>query len=154
MQELSRSRTPGAVWTDGGRPSGKPKSAGPHLRVRESTSMLRRVVGVLVIGTVGALAAPMPSALGWANGVSGCNSYGGHDWVLDKAIDAAGNDASWVQRRVALRATDDPDCEGGHRPCFEPVVARLRPLGRRVGRSRRGNRGVVPPHEASPRGRP
>lgn len=74
---------------------------------------LRRLVVVLVIGTIGLLAAPPPSALGWANGVGGCNSYGGHDWVLGKAIDAAGNDASWVRRRGALRATDDPDCEDG-----------------------------------------
>lgn len=101
------------MWTDGGRQSGKPKSAGVRSRVRELTSMLRRVVAVLVIGTMGSVAAPPPSALGWANGVGGCNSYGGHDWVLDKAIDAAGNDASWVSRRVALRATDDPDCEEG-----------------------------------------
>ena len=74
---------------------------------------LRRLVAVLVMGTVGWLAAPPPSAFSWANGTGGCNSYGGHDWVLDKAIDAAGKNASWVKRRVALRATDDPDCKEG-----------------------------------------
>ncbi len=52
-------------------------------------------------------------AAGWSNGTDGCNSYGTHDWLLDNAIDAAGDDASWVKRRVALRATDDPDCKDG-----------------------------------------
>lgn len=75
--------------------------------------MPRRVVAVLVIGTLGSVAAPPPRVFGWANGTGGCNSYGAHDWVLDKAIGAASNDASWVKRRVALRATDDPDCKDG-----------------------------------------
>ena len=50
---------------------------------------------------------------GLANGTGRCNSFGTHDWILDKAIEAAGRDASWVKDRVALRATDDPDCKDG-----------------------------------------
>lgn len=53
------------------------------------------------------------SAAGWSNGVNGCNSFGTHDWILKKAIRAAGQKASWVRVRVALRATDDPDCVDG-----------------------------------------
>ena len=53
---------------------------------------------------------PTP-ALGWANGTNGCNSFGAHDWVLRKALNVV--DASWIRPRVALRATDDPDCKDG-----------------------------------------
>ena len=56
------------------------------------------------------LAVPTP-ALGWANGPNGCNSFGAHDWVLRKALNAA--DAGWMRERIALRATDDPDCKDG-----------------------------------------
>ena len=41
------------------------------------------------------------------------DSYGTHDWILDKAVEAAGEDASWVRVRVALEATDDPDTKDG-----------------------------------------
>ena len=47
---------------------------------------------------------------GWANG-SG-NNYGTHDWILDQALrllDARGINHSWVDRTIALAATDDPD---------------------------------------------
>lgn len=54
-----------------------------------------------------------PPAAGWLNGNQGCNSFGTHDWILKKAIGAAGKRASWVRVRVALRATDDPDCKDG-----------------------------------------
>jgi Zinc dependent phospholipase C. len=71
-----------------------------------------RIGSVLVTVTllVTALATP---ALAWSNGPEGCNSYGTHDWILGKAINAAGNKASWVKVGVALRATDDPDCKDG-----------------------------------------
>jgi hypothetical protein len=49
----------------------------------------------------------------WSNGVEGPNSFGTHDWILKKAIKAAGKKASWVRLRVALRATDDPDTKEG-----------------------------------------
>lgn len=53
------------------------------------------------------------AARGWSNGVEGPNSYGTHDWILRKAISAAGDDAEWVRVRVALKATDDPDTKDG-----------------------------------------
>ena len=71
-----------------------------------------RIGSVLVTATllVTALATP---ALAWSNGPNGPNTYGTHDWILDKAIKAAGNKASWVKVKVALRATDDPDTKDG-----------------------------------------
>lgn len=50
--------------------------------------------------------------------VNGPDSFDTHDWIVKKAIKAAGRDASWVRIRVALRATDDPDAKGRHRPCL------------------------------------
>ena len=49
----------------------------------------------------------------WSNGADGPNSFGTHDWILKKAIKAAGKKAAWVKVRVALRATDDPDTRDG-----------------------------------------
>lgn len=57
-----------------------------------------------------AIASPVSA---WSNGVEGPDSFGTHDWILKKAIKAAGRDASWVRVLVALRATDDPDTEDG-----------------------------------------
>src|SRR5687768_14704320 len=71
---------------------------------------MRITVVVLTVVLVVGLAGP---ASGWSNGVGGCNSFGTHDWVLDRAIRAVGEEADWVRRRVALRATDDPDCVDG-----------------------------------------
>lgn len=50
-------------------------------------------------------------AFAWANGPAGGSGYGTHDWVLDQAItlSARHGGASWVDRDVALAATDDPD---------------------------------------------
>lgn len=50
-------------------------------------------------------------AFAWANGPDGYNSYGTHDWIVKKAVKAAG--APWVHMRVALRASDDPDSQDG-----------------------------------------
>lgn len=50
-------------------------------------------------------------ALAWSNGADGYNSYGTHDWILDRALDAT--NPEWVKRGVALRATDDPDSKDG-----------------------------------------
>ncbi|MDQ3986864.1 MAG: hypothetical protein M3280_10275, partial [Actinomycetota bacterium] len=58
---------------------------------------LKRFVAVLMF--VGFLVTPQPVALGWANGTGGCNSFGTHDWILKKAIKAAGSEASWVRTR-------------------------------------------------------
>ena len=52
-------------------------------------------------------------AWGWSNGAEGPDTFGTHDWILAKALDAAGKDASWVRVRVALKATDDPDMKNG-----------------------------------------
>ena len=59
------------------------------------------------------LALSAPTASAWSNGRNGPNSFGTHDWILKKAIKAAGSEANWVRIRVALRATDDPDIESG-----------------------------------------
>ena len=66
-------------------------------------------MAAVVCGLV-ATSSPVSS---WSNGTSGCNSFGTHDWILKKAIRAAGKKASWVRVRVAVRATDDPDCKDG-----------------------------------------
>jgi hypothetical protein len=52
----------------------------------------------------------------WSNGSSGPNSYGTHDWILDKAIwtlKRRGNRVDWVKLQTALWATDDPDVKNG-----------------------------------------
>lgn len=71
---------------------------------------MRRMVVSLWSAVALSLACASP-AHGWSNGTEGCNSYGTHDLVLDKALHMV--DADWVKRRVALRATDDPDCKEG-----------------------------------------
>lgn len=71
---------------------------------------MRRVVVAALSSVLLLNASP---AGGWSNGVNGCNSFGTHDWILKKAIRAAGQKAEWVRVRVALGATDDPDCEDG-----------------------------------------
>ncbi len=73
-------------------------------------AILRRLAVVIAFASLSCLASS-PPALGWANGRAGCNSFGTHDWILKKAIKAVGADAKWVHLRVALHATDDPDCK-------------------------------------------
>jgi hypothetical protein len=79
-------------------------------KVRRSSA--RRVSFALVAALVGCLLVPQ-SASGWSNGSGGYNSFGTHDWILQLAIETAGNEARWVKVRVALRATDDPDSKDG-----------------------------------------
>ncbi len=74
------------------------------------SGMRRRPVLVLVVI---ALMAPATPASAWANGPDGPDGYGTHDWILDKALESAGDDASWVRVNVALNATDDPDTKDG-----------------------------------------
>ena len=78
---------------------------------------MRVTLGVRLLLTV-ALAAGLvmvgaSPALAWSNGVDGADSYGTHDWVLDKALDALGSEADWVCLGTALKATDDPDTKDG-----------------------------------------
>lgn len=73
--------------------------------------MIRRLVAASAIFAY--LLSLSPPARGWANGSGGCNSFGTHDRILKKAIEAGADDASWVRVRHALRATDDPDCKDG-----------------------------------------
>ena len=69
---------------------------------------LKLITAVVLAGML----APTP-VHAWANGTKGCNSYGTHDWILNQAIEAVGDDSSWANKKVALRATDDPDCKDG-----------------------------------------
>ena len=68
---------------------------------------------VVVAGSILLLSVLQAPAFGWSNGTGGCNSFGTHDWILKKALNAAAKKTSWVRVRVALRATDDPDCVDG-----------------------------------------
>ncbi|MDQ3645538.1 MAG: hypothetical protein M3345_01225 [Actinomycetota bacterium] len=74
------------------------------------TRLLRYAAVALVAVSLLSRAAP---AAAWSNGVGGADSYGTHDWVLDKALQGAGATASWVRAGVALRTTDDPDTVDG-----------------------------------------
>ncbi|MFP5352100.1 MAG: hypothetical protein ACLGIB_06015 [Actinomycetota bacterium] len=73
-----------------------------------------RLAGVAVaLSAVWSGLSSAPAARAWSNGVDGCNAYGTHDWILDEALEATGERTDWVRTRVALRATDDPDCRDG-----------------------------------------
>ncbi len=75
--------------------------------------MIRSRFSLALLFILVATAAVAEPAHAWSNGTNGCNSFGTHDWILKKAIRVAGKKASWVRERVALRATDDPDCKDG-----------------------------------------
>ena len=64
----------------------------------------------LLLGTILVVLLPTP-ALAWSNGPNGPDTFGTHDWILAKALKAT--DPNWVNKRVALRATDDPDTRDG-----------------------------------------
>jgi hypothetical protein len=68
-----------------------------------------RRLAPFVLGAVLCFGLSVPSAFAWGNGGDDGNGYGTHDWVLDQAIRVVGQDASWVDVRTALLATDDPD---------------------------------------------
>jgi hypothetical protein len=68
----------------------------------------------MVLGVAGLVFLWAPSALAWSNGVDGPDSFGTHDWILKTAVRVVNNDqVRWVRKRVALRATDDPDTKHG-----------------------------------------
>lgn len=54
------------------------------------------------------LLAGVTPAAAWSNGGDADRAYGPHDWMLDRARTMAGSPA-WLNRRVALYATNDPD---------------------------------------------
>lgn len=73
--------------------------------------MCRRLVCLLLVAAcLGALQTP---ALAWSNGRAGPDSFGTHDWILDRAANAVAAKVPWLRLRVALRATDDPDVRDG-----------------------------------------
>lgn len=80
---------------------------------RSDNRVVKRAACALVILIPLVLLAQAAPALAWSNGVDGPNSYGTHDWILDKAIHALGSQADWICVRRALRATDDPDTVDG-----------------------------------------
>ena len=70
------------------------------------------LVGALVLGGL----LPNHEARGWANGRGGPNSFGTHDWILQKPIKKLkkrGDTVDWVKLDVAVKATDDPDVRNG-----------------------------------------
>jgi hypothetical protein len=59
-----------------------------------------------------AFAGSVPLVGAWANGPDNGNGYGTHDWILDQALlvlDDNGIGHGWVNKSIALKATDDPD---------------------------------------------
>ncbi len=74
--------------------------------------MGRRVRVVLILTSL-LIAGIAPPAGGWSNGRAGPDSFGTHDWILDRAARAVASDLPWLRLRVALRATDDPDTRDG-----------------------------------------
>lgn len=70
-----------------------------------------KIVIVSLIAVLGLIALPA-SALAWGNGGNEGNGFGSHDWILYEAMRMAGSDASWIHKKTALRATDNPDKTG------------------------------------------
>jgi hypothetical protein len=76
----------------------------PHSRGRIARLAVAALVGLLL------MPGAQPPARAWLNGLpQKPNSFGTHDWVLLKAVQAVGPNGRWVWLKVALRATDDPD---------------------------------------------
>ena len=73
--------------------------------------MARRLLP-LVLAFVLVLSLQSPVS-GWSNGRAGPNSFGTHDWILERAVKAVTEEIPWLRLRVALRATDDPDVREG-----------------------------------------
>jgi hypothetical protein len=72
--------------------------------------VMRLRLALLLALTVLCLLALPAAAHDWANGPYGYNSFGTHDWILQEANHLAANcSAGWVNLKVALLHTDDPD---------------------------------------------
>ena len=71
--------------------------------------MKKRVITAIVAAVLALVALPAV-AQAWSNGPNGPNGFGTHDWILKEAVRlAAKKGAGWVNLRVALPHTDDPD---------------------------------------------
>jgi hypothetical protein len=74
-----------------------------------SRRAIARIVAAALVGLV-LIPGAQPPARAWLNGLpQKPNSFGTHDWVVLKAVQAVRPKARWVRLRIALRATDDPD---------------------------------------------
>ena len=72
--------------------------------------MLRKAILVATL-TSAILTMSAASAFAWNNGFDG-DGYATHDWILENAIELAGESASWVDTETARLASDDPDTLG------------------------------------------
>jgi hypothetical protein len=71
--------------------------------------MRRRIAIVVAVVALALLALPAV-AQAWCNGPNGADGFGTHDWILQEANRlAASKGAGWVDLKVALPHTDDPD---------------------------------------------
>lgn len=73
---------------------------------------MRKPLVAILIGVLAltALVLSPTAALAWSNGPAGMQSFGTHDWVMKEADDLARSKGfSWLNLKVALAATDNPD---------------------------------------------
>lgn len=71
--------------------------------------MRRRIIVLATVVVLALLALPA-AAQAWCNGPNSANGFGTHDWILQEAERlAAAKGAGWVNLKVALPHTDDPD---------------------------------------------
>ncbi len=87
------------------------KRSGPDGRVTRA-AVTAALALALLLATVAGLAMPA-RAWAWANGPDHGNGFGTHDWILDEGLTIAGTrgGGGWVDKAVALAATDDPDTQ-------------------------------------------
>jgi hypothetical protein len=68
------------------------------------------VVILLATAGIGIATIPGDTASAWSNGPpQQPDAFGTHDWFLYVAVTALGERARWIDRDIALEATDDPD---------------------------------------------
>lgn len=71
--------------------------------------MRPRLLAATLLALLAVLLLP-PAASAWSNGDDHGDGFGTHDWVLQEArAAAAGRGAAWIDLKVALPHTDDPD---------------------------------------------
>lgn len=74
--------------------------------------MVARRLFVIAL-TAACVVLPQAPLSAWSNGRAGPDSFGTHDWILQRAATAVEDELPWLRLRVALRATDDPDVRDG-----------------------------------------